>query len=107
MDLDTWVSLAAILVAALTLGATVTRQTSNLDTKLDAFRAELKTDIARLDTKIDDYRAELKTDIARLDTKMDDYRAEARAENSKVEERLYELAIGLKQRSLIVPPHTA
>src|SRR5699024_11245203 len=78
MDLDTWVSLGALLsVGAVLIGY--------IRASMRDLKDELKADIEKLDGKIDEARTEAKADnqkleakIEKLDTKIDETRAETK-----------------------------
>src|SRR5699024_332915 len=101
MDLDTWVSLGALLsVGAVLIGYIrasmrdlkdeLKADIEKLDGKIDETRAETKIDIEKLDTKIDETRAETKIDIEKLDTKIDEARSEARIDIEKLDAKIDE-----------------
>ena len=108
MDLDTWVSLGALLsVGAVLIGYIrasmrdlkdeLKADIEKLDGKIDEARTEAKADnqkleakIEKLDTKIDETRAETKIDIEKLDTKIDEARTEARIDIEKLDGKIDE-----------------
>src|SRR5690625_5407438 len=95
MDLDTWVSLGALLsVGAVLIGYIrasmrdlkdeLKADIEKLDGKIDETRAETKIDIEKLDTKIDEARTEARIDIEKLDGKIDEARKEAKIDIEKL-----------------------
>src|SRR5699024_927297 len=71
MDLDTWVSLGALLSVGAVLIGYMRASMRDLKDDIDAARKEAKADFGKLDTKIDEARKEAKTDnaAARKETK--------------------------------------
>lgn len=93
MSLETWVSLATLVAALLTLHGMIRRGARN---DMGALRTELTGDIAGL-------RTELKGDIARLDQRtsriedsLAEFRAESKVDIARLDDRVYALAAGLK-----------
>ena len=102
MDLDTWVSLGALLsVGAVLIGYIrasmrdlkdeLKADIEKLDGKIDEARTEAKADnqkleakIEKLDTKIDETRTEARIDIEKLDGKIDEARKEAKIDIEKL-----------------------
>ena len=80
MDLNTWVSLAALAIFAIRMFTYLDKKFDHVDKKVDATR--------------DDLRTEFKTDIGNLTTIV-----------LRLDERVYDLATGNRARPLIVPPH--
>jgi chromosome segregation ATPase len=109
LSLDTWVSLAALAAALITMYGMI-RRGARSDAR--ALRTELKSDVAGL-------RTELKGDIARLEGAIEhldqrtarieenivEFRSETRADITRLDDRVYALAVGL--RPLIEHPEQA
>jgi hypothetical protein len=102
MTIDTWVSLAALLGVAVSLGGLMVGQTRSvrgdvacLDAKIDANRLEAKADLA-------DVRDELKGEIAGLRTELKGeiagLRTELKGDIGRLDDRVYALAAGLRPR---------
>src|SRR5699024_1274006 len=108
MDLDTWVSLGALLsVGAVLIGYIrasmrdlkdeLKADIEKLDGKIDEARTEAKTDNEKLqakikqhNTKIDEHSDQVNADIERLDTKIDEARTEARIDIEKLDGKIDE-----------------
>jgi hypothetical protein len=120
LSLDTWVSLAALAAALITMYGMI-RRGARSDAR--ALRTELKSDVAGLRTELKGdvagLRTELKGDIARLEGAIEhldqrtarieenivEFRSETRADITRLDDRVYALAVGL--RPLIEHPEQA
>ncbi len=105
VDLETWVSLAAIAVLAIGLITYLDRKFDKADERIDTFRDDLGRRIDKIDARIDTTRTEL---IDHIDTTRTELKADNRdlaAAIARLEERTYELAAGRRPKPLIVPPH--
>ena len=104
MTIDTWVSLAALLGAMVTIIGTTSGQIRSL-------RSDVQRDLVRLDGKVDSLRVELKGDIAELrhelkgdlaelrhELKGDlaELRHELKSDVGRLDDRVYALAAGLR-----------
>lgn len=94
MDLNTWVSLAALAVFAIAMFTYLDKKFENLNEKIGAVDAKVDKVEAKVDTARDGLRAEVKSDIDNLTTIV-----------LRLDERVYDLATGNRPRPLIVPPH--
>lgn len=112
MDLQTWVSLAAIAVFAIGLFTYLDKKFDKIDARFERIDARFERSDARSersDVKIDTIRDEL---IAKIDTTRDELRDELKSDLGnlttvvlRLDERVYDLATGNRPRPLIVPPH--
>jgi len=93
LTIDTWVSLAALLGAMVTIIGTTSGQIRSL-------RSDVQRDLVRLDGKVDSLRVELKGDIAELrhELKGDlaELRHELKSDVGRLDDRVYALAAGLR-----------
>lgn len=95
MDLDTWVSLAAIAVLAIGLLSYLDKKFDGIDKRFDKIDARLDSLDTKIDTTREDLRTEFKSDIANLTTIV-----------LRLDERVYDLATGNRQAPLRSDPRT-
>lgn len=111
LSLDTWVSLAALAAALITMYGMLRRGARN---DMKAFRAEFTGDITELRTEvkgdITELRAGTEGSIARLEGAIEhldqrttrieeniiEFRSEVKADITRLDDRVYALAVGLK-----------
>ncbi|MEX0428448.1 hypothetical protein AB3X52_12525, partial [Nocardioides sp. DS6] len=89
MDLDTWVSIAALAAVLLSFYGLLSRSIGQLSRRLDGMDQSLGATRTSLEDKVGHVEATLRSDIVRLDEKVD-------ATRVALEERIGSVEVGLR-----------
>ena len=86
MNLETWVSLAALVTAFVLLSRQLTGVKHDL-------KAELKTEVGRLDDRMDRFDGRMD----RLDDRITFVHSDLKGDINRLDDRVYALAVGLRE----------